>query len=245
MAKIPLKPEEIFKEITDDYKTIFGTELLSVILYGSGARGDYIPGKSDINFLIILSDKGIEDLAKALETVTHWRKRHVAIPLLMTKDDVCSSLDAYPVEFLNLKRHYTLVFGEDILAPLSFQTHHLRLQIERELKAKILHLRKGYLESEGKERRLRELIKASLMAFISLFNALLTMKHMPVPDKIRDVIQAAAPVFGIDAPVFMKCADVREGRDRLSSAEIQTLIQDYLKEINRLCCFVDRMTTDS
>jgi predicted nucleotidyltransferase len=244
MAKIPIKPEEIFKEITDDFKKIFGKELLSVILYGSGARGDYVPGKSDINFLIILTDAGIDDLAKAMETVTRWRKRHVAIPLFMTKDYVFSSLDSYPVEFLNMKQHYTLVFGEDVLAPLSFQPDDLRLQLERELKAKILHLRKGYLESEGKEKRLRELIKASLTAFIALFNALLTLKHRVVPDTIREVIQAAAPVFGIDVPIFMKCADVREGRDRLASAEIQALFQDYLQEVNRLCGFVERMTTD-
>ena len=244
MAKIPIKPEEIFKEITDDFKKIFGEELLSVVLYGSGARGDYIPGKSDINFLIILTDAGIDDVGKAMETVTRWRKRHVAIPLFMTKDYVLSSLDSYPVEFLNMKRHYTLVFGEDILALLSFQPNDLRLQVERELKAKILHLRKGYLESEGREKRLREIIKASLTAFIALFNALLTLKQEVVPDTIREVIQAAAPVFGIDASVFMKCADVREGRDRLASAEIQALFHDYLQEVNRLCGFVDRLKTD-
>lgn len=244
MAKIPMKPDEIFKEITDDFEKIFGRELLSVMLYGSGARGDYVPGKSDINFLIILSDAGIDDLPKAMETVTRWRKRHVATPLFMTKDYVISSLDSYPVEFLNMKRHYTLVFGEDILAPLSFDPDNLRLQIERELKSKILHLRKGYLESEGREKRLRELIKASLTAFIALFNALLTLKHRVVPDTIREVIQATASVFGIDAPVFMKCADVREGCDRLSSAEIHALFREYLNEINKLCVSIDRMATD-
>ena len=62
MAKIPENPAEIFPEITNDYKNIFGNELVSIILYGSGAGSHYIPGKSAINFLIILSKDAIGNL---------------------------------------------------------------------------------------------------------------------------------------------------------------------------------------
>jgi hypothetical protein len=57
MAKIPKTPEEIFPEITADFQKIFGEDLVSIILYGSGAGGDYVPGKSDLNFLITLTDR--------------------------------------------------------------------------------------------------------------------------------------------------------------------------------------------
>jgi hypothetical protein len=50
MAKIPQKPEAIFSEFTKDYKRAFAADLLSIVLYGSGASGHYIPGKSDLNF---------------------------------------------------------------------------------------------------------------------------------------------------------------------------------------------------
>ena len=119
MAKIPKKPEEIFAEITDDYRQIFGDDLISIILYGSGAGEDYIPGKSDLNFLITLTDRGIERLDRVLETVARWRKRNVAIPLFMTRSYLTGSQDAYPIEFLNMKRHYVVVTGEDVLAPSS------------------------------------------------------------------------------------------------------------------------------
>ena len=241
MAKIPNKPEEIFSEITNDFKGIFGNELISIILYGSGARGDYIPGISDINFLFILTQKGIEDLSRALGLVTRWKKRNVATPLFMTRDYILSSLDSFPVEFLNMKRHHVLVFGEDVLAALTFQPEHLRLQIERELKAKILHLRKGYLETEGKDKNIRQLIKISLTAFAALFHALLYLKNLEVPKAGRDVFPAAAKAFPIDADVFMKCADVKEEKDHFSSSEIQKLFKDYLKEVNRLCDIIDHL----
>jgi len=241
MAKIPVKPGDIFTEIIDDFRNVFGNELLSIILYGSGARGDYIPGKSDINFLVILTEAGIGKLANVIGTVTLWRKRHVAIPLFMTRDYVLSSVDAYPVEFLNMKRHYTLVFGEDVLAPLSFKPADLRLQLERELKAKILHLRTGYLETEGREKQIRQLIKVSINAFIALFNALLTLKKMAIPDSVRTVIQATARDFGVEAAVFLQCVEVRNATDHLNAAGIQILFQDYLIEVNKLCYIVDHL----
>jgi len=241
VAKTPVTPEEILTEITDDFRKIFGNELVSMILYGSGARGDYIPGKSDINFLIMLTETGIGKLASAIETVTRWRKRHVAIPLFMTRDYILTSLDAYPVEFLNMQRHHTLVFGEDVLAPLTFKPAELRLQLERELKAKILHLRKGYLETEGKEKQIRQLIKVSINAFIALFNALLTLKHMDIPDGVDGVIRATASGFGIDAAVFLRCVDVRNADDRLDAAGVQNLFNNYMSEVNNLCYMIDRL----
>lgn len=241
MAKVPKKPEEIFTEITEDYRQIFGVHLLSIILYGSGAGEDYLPGKSDLNFLITLTDQGVERFDRALEIVTRWRKRNVAIPLFMTNAYLRGSQDSYPIEFLNMKRHYVVVFGADVLAALAFDQCHIRLQLERELRGKLLHLRSGYLATGGAARKIRELIALSLSAFISLFSALLYLKEIEIPHGKREVITAAGQAFGIDAPVFLKCEEIRRKTDRLSSAEIQALFQAYMKEVSRLCDQIERM----
>ena len=62
MAKIPKEPREVFEEITEDYQQAFGNDLVSIILYGSGASGEYVPKRSDLNFLIVLSEEGIDAL---------------------------------------------------------------------------------------------------------------------------------------------------------------------------------------
>ena len=48
--KAPETPEEIIPEFTDAYQRIFGKDLISICLYGSGARGAYIRRRSDLNF---------------------------------------------------------------------------------------------------------------------------------------------------------------------------------------------------
>lgn len=241
MAKIPKKPEEIFEDLTREYQSIFGAHLISIILYGSGAGEDYIPGKSDINFLITLTDQGIDRLDRALEAVARWRKSNVAIPLFMTRAYLEGSKDAFPIELLNLKRHYVVVSGKDVLADLAFDRCHVRLQLERELRGKLLNLRSGYLSTGGNARKIRALIAVSLNAFISLFCALLFLKSIEIPNGKREIIEAAGKAFGIDAPIFLKCEQIRRKMDRFSNSEIAALFQAYTKEVSRLCDQIDRI----
>ncbi|MBN1930896.1 MAG: hypothetical protein JW786_04720 [Desulfobacterales bacterium] len=240
MAKTPKKPEEIFSEITKDFKETFGNDLLSIILYGSGADGSYQPGKSDLNFLIILSETGINHLEKAIKTVRYWKKRKVATPFFMTESYIMSSLDSYPIEFLDMKKNHVLIFGEDILNRLSFNPHYIRLQCERELKGKILHLREGFIETQGQEKQLRNLIKISLKAFIAIFRALLSLKDKDIPRERRKIIISTAKEFSINPDIFLKCLDIREEIDNFSSSDVQTIFKAYLNEVVKLSELIDK-----
>jgi hypothetical protein len=241
MARIPKKPEEIFTDFTSDFQKIFGPHLISISLYGSGAREDYVPGKSDLNFLIVLSEEGMGDLKKVHALLPRWRKRMVAIPLIMTKAFILSSLDSYPIEFLNMKRHYVPVFGEDILKELDFDRSALRLQAERELKGKILLLRVRYLETEGKGERIRDLIRESITAFISIFNALLYLKGLAIPRGRGEVVRALAGAFAVNPEALLKCVEIKEGQGQFPLSEMEGIFENYLKELLRLADMVDGM----
>jgi uncharacterized protein (UPF0335 family) len=163
----------------------------------------------------------------------------------MTRSFLAGSQDAYPVEFLNMKRHYRVVSGEDVLAPLAFAPLHIRLQIERELRGKLLHLRSGFLATEGKANKIRDLIGASLTAFVSLFSALLSLKKLEIPHGKRDIITDAGAAVGFDAAVFLKCEEIRRKADRFSSAEVRAVFRDYLREVGQLCELIERMDVQS
>lgn len=241
MAKYPQKPEEIFPEFTEEMQKVFGEDLQSIILYGSGARGDYRPGKSDINFLIVLSDAGIDAFSKAMDPLKGWRKRMVATPLFMTKAFICTSIDSYPVEFLDMQKSYIVVYGDDVLKDLSFDPAALRLQCERELCGKLLLLRTSYLETGGRADRIRDLIQTSLTAFLSVFQALLHLHGSALHGRRRDIIGAMAETYRLDSDVFLKCLDVKEKKESLPSEEIKALFENYVREIKRLWEIVDRM----
>lgn len=240
MSKI-VNPREIFSDITAAYRSAFGDDLVSIILYGSAAGSDYRPGKSDINFLIVLSERAVGTLDAAIPVVSRWRKRRVAVPLFMTTRYISSSLDSYPLEFLSMMRHYTVVYGVDVLAGLIVEPRNLRLQCEREIKGKLLLLRVGYLDAEGKPKRVQELMGASITAFISIMSGLLHLKGLDIPPARRDLIGLAANHFALDPQAFLACLDMREGKKKFSGDEVKDLFKSYLAEIEKLWESVDAM----
>ncbi len=242
MAKIPDQPEDIFVPLTRDYLQVFGRDLVSLMLYGSAAGGSYVKGKSDINILVVLTPEGINRLEDGFQLVKNWRKRNVAVPLVMTKEFIMSSLDAYPIEFLNMKNNSVLIYGENVLEPLVLKPEDLRLQIERELKSKIILLREGYLESMGSPRRVRELISKSLTSFVAIFNAMLFLRQAGVPRDKRKTIQEMNKVFTIDASVFMICLDIKADADHLSKEEVIDVFKKYLQEAEKACRIIDQLS---
>lgn len=241
MAKAPKDPRDVFIEITEDYKGLFGDDLLSIILFGSATGPGYRPGKSDLNFMMVLSEEGIEHLDRAFKAISKWRKRNVAVPLFLTRSYVETSLDVFPVEYLNMQHNHIVVYGEDILSDLTFQPEHVRLQCEREIKGKLLLLREAYLETEGKARALKEVIGRSMQAFIAIFEALLFLKEVEIPSGHRDILALGCRTSGIDGALFEKLLDIKLGEIRPDDRELNRLFGDYVREVRKLSKIVDTL----
>lgn len=241
MAKIPDKPQEVFVSLTQDYLQIFGSDLVSLIVYGSAASGSYVKGRSDINLLVVLTNAGKNRLDAAFEKVRYWKKRRVATPLVMTREFIETSLDSYPIEFLNMKNSHIVVYGESVLADIAFKPEDLRMQIEREIKGKIVLLTQGYMETEGSARQIRQLIRNSFTALISIFNALLFLKQGRQPQVRRETIKEACNLFSLDADVFELCSDIKESKDKLANKEIIDIFKRYLQEVEKVCSIVDKL----
>lgn len=243
MSKIPEDPKDIFNELTKDYQDIYGKDLVSIILYGSAASGNYIPKKSDINVLIVLTEEGINRLQQSFKTVEKWYKRKVSTPLILTKSYISSSLDSFPIEFLNMQNKYQMVFGDDVLQELVFDKHHLRLQCEKELKGKLLQLRQVFLESGGKKKNLAFIIGRSLTAFISIFRALLYLKDKTAPSELRSIISLVSQEFSVDEQTFVNLLEIKEGTGKLSSEALSSLFENYIREVRKLAYAVDQLST--
>ncbi|MDY6837506.1 MAG: hypothetical protein SWH78_06000 [Thermodesulfobacteriota bacterium] len=244
MSKIPKEPREVFSDITSDYKALFADDLVSIILYGSAASGEYMAGKSDINFMIVLSDNGIDSLERTFEVIKKWKKRKVATPLFLTEDYIRTSLDAFPIEYLNFQNCHQLVYGKDILKDLTFDRDYVRLQCERDIKGKLLLLREAFLETGGKGKDLQELVAHSVHAFVAVFNGLLYLKGKEVPRRKRDAVAQVCDTFDLEKALFEKLLDIREKKITLSATEMAGVFQAYLKQVRNMWKQLDRLDTE-
>jgi len=241
MTKIPEDPLTICDEFAADYEKVFGDDLVSIILYGSVAKGEYRYKSSDINFLIVLSEAGIQDLGRCLDLIPKWHKYNVSTPQFLTKEYIVTSLDSFPIEFFDMKTYHRVIYGEDVLTDLNIKESDLRLQCEREVKGDFFHLREGYLNTAHDTKLMRQLISQSLVSFASVFSALLTLKKSDVPKKKMDVFTEIANVYELDVDLFEKLLSVREGRIKPSKFELRALIEKYIQEIRKLTKIVDKL----
>ena len=241
MSKIPRNPKDIFEQFTNDYKGTFAEDLISIILYGSSARGEYVYKKSDINFLIVLTDQGIEQLQKALPLIKRWHKRKVSTPLILTLQYIQSSLDSFPIEFFTMKQHYEVVYGENIFADIEIKLKDLRLQCEREIRSKLLHLRESYLNTVGNKSFIKQILQVSLPTFTSIFSALLHLKEKEVPSTKLDVFKLTEKEFDLDYTLFEKIIMLKDNKIKLNKEQLNQLMRQYINQIRHLTNIVDKL----
>jgi predicted nucleotidyltransferase len=237
------KVENIAAKFTERIRQIFGDDLVSVILYGSSMTGDYHPKKSDVNFLVVLTPDGIGKIRKVQPAVNEWKRNRILFPLFMTREYIADSQDSFPVEFFNMQQAYRVLAGEDVLAGLKIRKSDLRLQCERELKGKLLHLRQEYVFTKGNPKAIRTLIGQSIVTFSSLFRALLFLDGRPIPKIREEVLNDACSEFHLDLALFQNLIAIRQKGITYTKLELVHFMERYITEIERLCYNVDQIKT--
>ena len=181
-------------------------------------------------------------ISDALSIVKKWRKRAVSVPLFLTLKYIEDSLDSFPVEFFNIKRGYKVIFGRDFISGLEFNKDELRLQIEREIKGKLIHLRESFFESINDNNRMKSLFSASLGSFLSLFPVILYLKGIDIEFKREMIINKIADEFELNKDIFIKLLKIKEGRYKFSKDEGKKIWREYIDEINKVVIQLDKLS---
>jgi predicted nucleotidyltransferase len=232
--------ERDLTDLSAKLKEAAGSNLLSVILYGSAATDEFHEGHSDVNILCVMQTLGREDLAKLHEASAWWVKKGHPAPLYFTHDELRHSADIFAIEFLDIKAAHRLLFGSDAFTGIEIPMDRHRLQVERELRNNTLRLRQHYLGHPADSKKTLELMTASISSFAALFrHALIALGEQPPASK-RETVNRLGQLLEFDPAPFQTIFDVREGRKRGGDLDIQATFSAYLKGVVRVAEEVDR-----
>ncbi len=227
------------EQFTETLKKACGDNLLSVVLYGSAAAGDAIPGKSGYNLMTVLKKCGFEDI-KAIGTASKdWLKKGNPPPLVFTPEYLLSSTDTFPIELADMKEHHKMLFGEDLLPGLNIDLDDLRLALEREFKGQLIFLRHSYLQSGGGEKAIKNLMANTVSPLLVLCRAALRLHRAAVPASKLDCAAELAKHAQFDPEIFKTAHDMRRGEYKGGEAP-EALFGRYLASIEQLCTAVDK-----
>jgi hypothetical protein len=168
-----------------------------------------------------------------------YGKKRLAAPLIMTPRYIRTSIDVFPIEFLNIKLLHHPVFGEDLFAGLDIQRVDLRNQCERELKVRLIGLRQGYLSSMGDPEILTDIFVTTISGYIPLFRGVVLLLGKEPPKTNEDVLDMLTAVSGVNTDVFREVLAEKKDRTKPSKERLNTIFESYYRAVEKLMEITD------
>ena len=233
--------EKLLSEFVEKMRTAAGENLISVILYGSAAEGEFHPEYSDLNLLCVLRDTSFASLSKIASAVEWWRKKKYHPPLVLTPQELKDTADVFSIEFVDMKQRHRVLYGEDVLRNLDVPVHLHRSQLEYELREKLFLLRQHILVAGAREKDLWGVMLNSLSSFTTLFRHVLIELGEQGRKHSRDAVQELASRLNFDSSAFVQLMDVRAKKSDRKQFRAMDVAGRYLSAIGTVTTAVDKM----
>jgi hypothetical protein len=222
-------------------RTALGAEFLAAYLHGSALTQGFDERRSRVNVLVVSRSLNLDVLDALRNAIPEDRKPPHVSPLFLTQRQVEHSLDVFPIEWLDIKERHLLIEGQDVLGAYDVPRSNLRLQLEQELREKLIGLRQAYLANVKRPEALEEVLRVAASSFATLCRALLRLRGEPPPAYAPQVIERVADLFGLQAEGLLAAHLVRHGERSFKTPEIMAHYRRYLVEVERLVNAIDEM----
>lgn len=227
------------EEFVRQLQGVYGTALECVVLYGSAAGDDAVPGHSDQNLLVVVSGIDVASLRALGQTTRAWQEAGNPPPLTLTRHEWRSSSDIFPMEYTDILQRHRVLVGALPLDGLHISREHLRLQIEQEAMGKLLRLRRGVMAAGTGHESQQELMRASFSSLVVIFRAVLRLHDDPAPRSALDAVRQVAAIAGFDPVPFERVAALVRGT-KLAPADTESTLTGYLRGMTELVAHLDR-----
>jgi hypothetical protein len=225
--------------LTRDLEDIFGPRLQSLVAY-SGHQAD-----GSVHSCALVDGLGFRDLVSCLPLTESWHQRGIAVPLMLSADELRRTVDIFPLEYSSIIADYTVVRGRDPFQGVSVSVEDIRRATEGQAKSHLIHLREAFLESHGETTRIAQLIAASAAPLRALLTNIARL-----PDKAHGVMDFAS----LSDEALAKVAEARMGiapkliRDVLAASaggqstivDPSHLLANYIEAAQKIWEYVDR-----
>ena len=218
-----------------------GENLVSLLLFGSAARGTHVEGRSDLNLLLIVKDASVATLHGAVPVVAEWAKGGEPPPLIFSEAEWRASSDVFPIEMEDMRDAHRVLAGREPFDGIVTKRGDLRFELEHEVRGKVLRLRTEYAAAAGDGKALGRLLVHSAGTFFVLFRAVLRLSGGVPPTGHDALVRETAAAAGLDATVFDWVLAALDGKNPPALAAYDPIAGRYVDAMETLADFIDRM----
>lgn len=189
-------------------KKTFADNLISVVLYGSGAEGKLRP-TSDVNLILVLQSF---DRPHADQLREPLRLAQAAIKLrvmFLLKHELKPASEAFAVKFGDIARRRLVLYGDDPFVSLSVSRDDAIFRLKQTLLNLTLRLREMYIARSLREEQLAVVIADAAGPLRSCASTLLELEGNPASSPKEALEKVAASLPGV-TPDIKLIAEVRQ-----------------------------------
>lgn len=233
---------EVAARLRDSLADSLGQNLLSLIQYfPDGVDPQGLNVAQQLRVLIVLDVLDLTSLNACADALQAVSGSELVAPMVLSHAELVSSTDVFPVTFLEMKQHYEVLTGKDVLAELVISDAHLRLRCEQELKNLLLRMQSAFLRQNHHATALLESVRASYSAFQRCLRTAIRVYGDPLPDDERETVSLAAKKLGLDREVIERIEETCGVDSSVGAEALAEIYGQMLVEVHRAATVIDAL----
>lgn len=230
VSALPASIRARLDEWTKSLKQLLGDDLVGVLIHGSVARGEYRPGESDVDAIVVLREAKFGKLDAISNAMQLARYSARIEAMMITEQEIAGASDAFPLLYDDIKRCHVLLTGRDPFSTVEVHDTHRRLRIEQELRELQIRMRRIVTDAAGAKEAIGGALTRKVKQLRGPLHALLALKGISTPEDLASVLARACEEYGVDR------APLRAPREVPAAAyeALATLLDKAVHDVNAM-----------
>ncbi len=238
---LPNETQKLLQTYVKEVEGVFGEQLEGILLYGSAARGEFLPGRSNLNILLLVSSCGSATLKKYSAVHRQWSKEQIVVPLFLTEAELHVSARVFPLEFMEIQEQHRLLRGRNPFIGFHVKTDRLREAVVQGLTGHVLRLRQRYVEGGGGNDATTILLSLAITSILPLVRGLQQLLGRPPLAHSDSVIADVAGQLKLDLQGLRDALLLKRGQVSPGPHEVPRFFDRYLQAATALTQAVEQL----
>ena len=237
---VPDETQRLLRSYVKNVAQAYGEQLDAVLLFGSAVRGEFLPGRSNLNILLFLRSYDVALLKAYAGVHKKWSNDQVVVPLFLTKADLQASAFVFPLEYQDIQECHRLLWGQDPFIGFKVDPRHLAGEVLQALRGNLVRMRQRLVEGGTTEESMMLLLPLSITALLPVLRGVQRLLGRPVLSHGEPLVKDLADYFEIDLSGLSEALSIKRGLISPGHKEMPRVMDRYFDGLGRLVDAVER-----